>query len=122
MYKIMSVMCTSPLRTILTESVIRMREEESIQRQEEEEDEVRDEVEKEDGSPVCPPFVLQQTGHHWVFEEVITFVLHLQHDGDNHKMRETHMREIALIPMTCSRCIDPSAHGCFSKMEGKYIE
>ena len=57
-----------------------MWEEESIQRQEEKEDEVRDEVDEEEESSVCPPFVLQQTGHHWVFEEVITFVLHLQHN------------------------------------------
>ena len=57
-----------------------MREEESIRCQEEEEDEVRDEVGEEEESSVCPPFVLQQTCHHGVFEEVITFVLHLQHN------------------------------------------
>ena len=90
-----------------------MREEEGIQRQEEEEDEVRDEVDEEDGSPVCPPFVLQQTGHHWVFEEVITFVLHLQHEGDT--------SEGNCIDPSDMRYIDPSAHGCFSKMEGRYI-
>ena len=57
-----------------------MREEESIQRQEEEEDEVRDEVDEEHESPICVPFVIQQTCHRWVLEEVIAFVLHLQND------------------------------------------
>ena len=63
---------------LLTKSVIRVGEEESVQRQEEEEDQVRDQVEQEDGSPIRPPFVLQQTRHHWVSQQVITFALHLQ--------------------------------------------
>ena len=54
-----------------------MREEESIRCQEEEEDEVCDEVDEEHESPICRPFVIQQTCHCWVFEEVIAFVLHL---------------------------------------------
>ena len=63
---------------LLTKSVIRVGEEESVQRQEEEEDQVHDQVEQEEGSPIRPPFVLQQTRHHWVSQQVITFVLHLQ--------------------------------------------
>ena len=73
--------------------MIRMWEEESIQRQEEEEDQVCDEVGEEEESSVCPPFVLQQTGHHWVFEEVIAFVLHLQHN------RRKQLLEIDTISM-----------------------
>ena len=64
-----------------------MGKEESIRCQEEEEDQVRDEVGEEEESSVCPPFVLQQTCHHGVFEEVISFVFHLQ----QHKRWETVM-------------------------------
>ena len=56
--------------TLLTESMIGMREEESIQRQEEEKDQVRDEVDEESGSPVDSPFVIQQAGHHRVPQQV----------------------------------------------------
>ena len=63
---------------LLTKSVIRVGEEESIQCQEREEDQVRDQVDNKEGSPVRPPFVLQQTRHHWVSQQVITFVPYLQ--------------------------------------------
>ena len=56
--------------TLLTESMIGMREEESIQRQGEDEDQVRDEVDEESGSPVDSPFVIQQAGHDWVSQQV----------------------------------------------------
>ena len=55
-----------------------MWEEESKQCQEEEEDQVRDQVQEEDVSPVCPPLILQQTCHHWMPQQVITFVFHLR--------------------------------------------
>ena len=69
---------------LLTKSVIRMGEEESVQCQEGEEDQIRDQVAYEEGCSVSPPFVLQQTRHHWVFQQVITFALHLQ----QHNRRE----------------------------------
>ena len=63
---------------LLTKSVIRVGKEESIHRQEEKEDQIRDQVDNKEGSSISPPFVLQQTRHHWVSQQVITFILHLQ--------------------------------------------
>ena len=59
-----------------------MGEEESIQCQEEKEDQVRDQVDEESGSPIDAPFVLQQTWHHWVPQQVCMWVWHLHHNRE----------------------------------------
>ena len=72
-----------------------MGEKESVHCQEQEEDQVRDQVNEEEESSIRPPLLLQQTGHNRVPQQVITFVLYLQHN----RIKESAFTSIDTIAM-----------------------
>ena len=70
---------------VLTEQVVWVRKKESVEGEEEQIHQVGDQVDGEGDSAVYPPLVCEETGHHWVLQELSARIADLMQQAENHE-------------------------------------
>ena len=67
---------------VLTKQVVWVRKEEGVEGEEEQIHQVGDQVEGEGCSAVYPPLVCEETGHHWVLQELSARIADLMQQAE----------------------------------------